>query len=197
MSKRVLEIANHVFAIEADAVSNALTLIDSDALTSVVTLLKDAQRIAACGCGHSGIACQHFAHLMCCIERPARFIAPATATHGALGYLQMNDVMLLASRGGKSKELFPILEICKKRDVRVITVTEVVSSPLAQKADVVLKMCFGREADRYNSQGTTSFTIMSVLFDALQCALIEEMGFQNEQFASIHPGGAVGERLNC
>ena len=69
-------------------------------------------------------------------------------------------------------------------------------SPLAQGADIVLKMHVNRETDKYNSQGTTSTTALCVIFHALQAALIEVTGFKNEQFALIHPGGAVGERLN-
>ena len=161
-----------------------------------VEVLAKAERIASSGCGHSGICCMHFAHLMCCIERPARFISPAEAVHGATGYLKQGDVMLLASRGGKTKELLPIMDICRKKGVTIISVTENLSSPLAEGADIVLPMSVTRETDRYNSQGTTSFTVLAVLFDALQSALIEVTGYQNESFALIHPGGAVGERLN-
>ena len=159
-------------------------------------LLAGAVRIGAAGCGHSGIACQHFTHLMCCIERPARFISPAEAIHGATGYLQEGDVMVFASRGGKTAELLPILEICKAKNVKVITVTENMESPLAKGADVVLRQYVNRETDKYNSQGTTSTTSLCVIFHALQAALIEVTGYRNEQFALIHPGGAVGERLN-
>ena len=168
----------------------------AEAFSSAVEALAKAPRIGASGCGHTGIACQHFAHLMCCIERPARFISPAEAVHGATGFLQQGDVMLLASRGGKTAELLPILEICRKKHVTVITVTENLTSPLAEGADIVLEMRVNRETDRWNTQGTSSFTAMNVIFDALQAALIEETGFQPEQFAVIHPGGAVGERLN-
>ncbi|HKM08351.1 MAG TPA: hypothetical protein VJ869_15450, partial [Sphaerochaeta sp.] len=63
-------------------------------------------------------------------------------------------------------------------------------------SDIVIKMHITRETDKYNSQGTTSFVVLSAIFDALQAALVEETGFANEQFALIHPGGAVGERLN-
>ena len=168
----------------------------AEAFSSAVEALAKAPRIGASGCGHTGIACQHFAHLMCCIERPARFISPAEAVHGATGFLQQGDVMLLASRAGKTAELLPILEICRKKHVTVIAVTENLASPLAEGADVVLEMRVNRETDRWNTQGTSSFTAMNVIFDALQAALIEETGFQPEQFALIHPGGAVGERLN-
>lgn len=184
------------FAIEADCLAHAAEYIDKESFAKAVDLLAGAVRIGAAGCGHSGIACQHFAHLMCCIERPARFISPAEAIHGATGYLQEGDVMLFASRGGKTAELLPILDICKAKKVKVITITENTVSPLAMGADVVLRQYVNRETDKYNSQGTTSTTSMCVIFHALQSALIEETGYRNEQFALIHPGGAVGERLN-
>ena len=104
--------------------------------------------------------------------------------------------MVFASRGGKTKELLPILDICKRKGVKVITVTENLESPLATGADVVLKQYVNRETDKYNSQGTTSSTALCMIFHALQTALIEETDYKNEQFALIHPGGAVGARLN-
>ena len=189
--------AEDSFAIESSALMRALEFLDRSSFERAVTVLANAVRIGASGCGHSGIACQHFAHLMCCIELPARFISPAEALHGASGFLKQGDVMILASRGGKTAELLPILEICQHKDVTVIGITENTESPLAQGADIVLKMHVERETDKYNSQGTTSFVVLSAIFDALQAALIEQTGFQNEQFAVIHPGGAVGARLNA
>lgn len=190
------QVARDAFLIEADAVEKALHAIPEESFMRAVDVLSKAERIGASGCGHSGIVCQHFAHLMCCIERPARFISPAEAVHGATGYLKKGDVMVFASRGGKTKELLPILDICKKKEVTVISVTENLTSPLAEGADIVIPMVVTKETDRYNSQGTTSTTVLSVIFDALQAALIEVTGYRNEQFALIHPGGAVGERLN-
>ena len=67
---------------------------------------------------------------------------------------------------------------------------------MALGSDIIIKMHVERESDKYNSQGTTSFVVLPSIFDALQAALVEETGFKNEQFALIHPGGAVGERLN-
>lgn len=194
--KSAWQAAQQAFRIEAEALSAMAGRLEEGEFLRAVEVLAGAERIGSSGCGHSGIACQHFAHLMCCIERPARFISPAEAVHGATGYLKAGDVMLLASRGGKTKELLPIQEICRKKGVTVIAVTENLSSPLAAGADLVLPMAVTRETDRYDSQGTTSFTVLSALFDALQAALIEVTGYRSEQFALIHPGGAVGERLN-
>lgn len=196
MKKETLTQVKNVFAIESECIKNMENYFDEDAFSKAVELLKNAERIGTAGCGHSGIICQHFAHLMCCIELPARFISPAEAVHGATGYLKKNDVMVFASRGGKTKELIPILNICKEKGVKIITVTENLDSPLALDADVVLKQYVNRETDKYNSQGTTSSTSLAVIFHLLQTALIEETDYKNEQFALIHPGGAVGERLN-
>ncbi len=196
MKKETLQQVKAVYEIESECISKMADYFDETAFDMAVELLKNAERIGSTGCGHSGIICQHFAHLMCCIERPARFISPAEAVHGATGFLKENDVCVFASRGGKTKELMPILDICKSKGVKIIAITENMDSQLAINADVVLKQYVNRETDKYNSQGTTSSTSLAVIFHLLQTALIEETGYKNEQFAVIHPGGAVGERLN-
>lgn len=185
-----------VYSIEAKCIKKMEKYFDQDAYTKAVELLMKAPRIGTTGCGHSGIMCQHFAHLMCCIELGAKFISPAEAVHGGTGFLKENDVMVFASRGGKTKELLPILEICKAKGVKIIAITENLDSPLAMDADVVIRQYVNRETDKYNAQGTTSSTSLAVIFHILQTALIEETNYRNEQFALIHPGGAVGERLN-
>jgi len=196
MKKVTLDQVKNVFAIESECIRNMEEYFDVTEFSKAVELLKNAKRIGTTGCGHSGIICQHFAHLMCCIEISARFISPAEAIHGGMGFLKKDDVMVFASRGGKTKELLPIIDICKTKGVKVITITENLESPLANSSDVVLKQYVNRETDRYNSQGTTSSTSLAVIFHLLQTALIEETNYKNEQFALIHPGGAVGERLN-
>ncbi len=196
MERNTLDAVMNAYRIESECIMEMMNYFDKEKFSAAVELLKSAPRIGTCGCGHSGIMCQHFAHLLCCIERPARFISPAEAVHGATGFLQEGDVMVFASRGGKTKELLPIMEICRNKEIKTISITENLESPLAISADVVLKQYVNRETDRYNSQGTTSSTALCMIFHTLQTALIEETGFKNEQFAVIHPGGAVGERLN-
>lgn len=196
MKKESLEMAKNAYKIESACIAEALERFDEDAFDAALKLLMNAERIGTTGCGHSGIMCSHFAHLMCCIELSAKFIPPSEAVHGGCGFLKKGDVMVFASRGGKTKELIPILDICKAKGVKVITITANTDSPLAKAADTVLVQYVNRETDRYNCQGTTSSTSLCVMFHALQTALIEETGFSNGKFALIHPGGAVGERLN-
>lgn len=196
MKKESLELAKQVYEIEKECIEKMADFFDEEAYSKAVEMLKNAERIGATGCGHSGIICKHFVHLMNCIDNPAKFISPAEAVHGGTGFLQKGDVCVFASRGGKTKELLPILDICKAKGVNVITVTENLASPLATGADVVLKQYVNRETDKYNCQGTTSSTSLAVIFHVLQTALMEETDFKNEQFALVHPSGAVGERLN-
>ena len=196
VKNEAIQAAKAAYDIEAACITEMKEFVDDAQFAKAIELLSNAERIGTCGCGHSGIVCQHMAHLMCCIERPARFISPAEAVHGASGYLQKGDVMIFASRGGKTAELLPIVDICKAKGVSIISVTENMESPLAQAADVVLKQHVNRETDKWNAQGTTSTTALCMIFHALQAGVIEQTGYQAEQFALIHPGGAVGERLN-
>jgi len=196
MKRDMIEFSKNAFRIEAQTILDTGENMDWEAFVLAVDLLASAERIAASGCGHSGIACMHFAHSMCCIERPARFLSPAEALHGATGFLQHGDVLVLASRGGKTAELMPMIDIAKKKKISIISVTEKTDSPMALSSDVTLPMTVNREIDRYDAQGTSSFVALSAVFDALQSAVMETTGYTSEQFALIHPGGAVGERLN-
>ena len=196
MRDEYVDTALAAFETESDSLLATKDAIDKEEFKRAVIALATAERIAASGCGHSGIACRHFAHLMCCIDLPARFLSPAEAVHGGLGYLKDGDVLLIVSRGGKTDELVPIAEVARKKGATVICVTEKTDSPLAALSDIKLKMAITKECDKYNCQGTTSFAVTCAIFDALQTALIEFTDYKNEQFALIHPGGAVGKRLN-
>lgn len=189
-------VALQAFQNEAESVSATAKALSIPEFSDAAYAIATAERIATCGCGHSGIACAHFAHLLCCVERPSRFLPPSEAVHGGLGFVKENDVMVLASRGGETDELLPIIDICRTKKAVIIAVTENLSSSLAKRSDIVLPMKVTRECDKYNSQGTASFVALSAIFDALQAAVIEITGYNNHQFALIHPNGAVGKRLN-
>ena len=139
---------------------------------------------------------QEFAHSLCCIERGAMFMPPCEAVHGGLGALKREDALVMVSRGGKTAELLPVIDVCRKRGATLIAVTENLDSPLARAADIVLALHIGRESDKHNIMATSSFMATVALFDALLAALIEETGYEREMFALIHPGGAVGNLLN-
>ena len=196
MDTAVWELAKRAFHIESESILQTVQALDAGAFGKAVDALASAGKVGTSGCGHSGIACMHFAHSLCCIEKPARFLSPSEAVHGASGFLGVGDVLVLASRGGQTAELLPIADICHGKGGTVIGIMENPHSPLGEKSDIILGIRVLRECDRHDSQGTTSFAVMNALFDALQTALVEVLAFSNDRFAHIHPGGAVGLRLN-
>ncbi len=88
MTEEALKRAKEAFVIEKECIEKMLDYFDEDKFGKAVELLKNAPRIGVAGCGHSGIICEHFSHLMCCIELPAKFISPAQALHGGMGFLK-------------------------------------------------------------------------------------------------------------
>lgn len=182
--------------IESIAISNMMKTVMSDSFNQAVDVIANCQRIMTCASGSSGIAAKKFAHSLCCIERGAMFMPPSEAVHGGLGALKCDDVMIMISRGGKTAELLPIINVCNKKGAKLIAVTENLDSPLAKCADIILPLKIDKESDKFNVMATSSYVATIALFDALLCALIEETDYTDDQFALIHPGGAVGEKLN-
>ncbi len=194
--KSSLEMAKKSLETELQAVKDVLDTMDWEAFSKAVDALSKCDRIITSASGSSGIAAKKFAHTLCCIERPAQFLPPCEAMHGGLGAVQEGNVVVLVSRGGKTSELLPVLEVSMKKKAIIIGVTENMESPIAKNSDIVLPMHIEKESDKYNMQATSSYIATIALFDALICAVMEETDYKKEQFALIHPGGAVGARLN-
>lgn len=181
---------------EREAVENALSRISEKDFGRAVDLLANCPRIMTSASGSSGIAAKKFAHSLCCIERGAMFMPPCEAVHGGMGGIKREDVMVMVSRGGKTSELLPLIDVVTKKGASLIAVTENPDSPLAKAASVVLLMSVGKESDPLGLMATSSYVQTIAIFDALLAALIEETGYTAEQFGLIHPGGAVGEHIN-
>lgn len=182
--------------IEQQAVGRVAETLNPTAFQQAVEALSRCPKVITCASGSSGVAAKKFAHSLCCIERSGYFLSPSEAVHGGLGCVQEGDCVVMASRGGKTAELLPILPVCQKKGAVLIGVTENLESPLAKASRILLPLSIQRESDKYNVMATASFMATIALFDALLCGIMEETGYRLEQFALIHPGGAVGERLN-
>ncbi len=182
--------------IEQEAVANMLGCVRSEAFRQAVDLLAHTDHVVTCASGTSGIAAKKLAHSLCCIDLTAMFLPPCEAVHGGLGALKKDNVLVMISRGGKTAELLPIISACGKREAKLIAITENLESPLARAADLILPLTVERESDKYNMMATASYVATIALCDALLTALMEEMDYKKEQFAPIHPGGAVGQMLN-
>ena len=194
--EEVIARAKESINIEAKAIADINSYLDEDSFYEAVKALAAAPRITTCASGSSGIAAKKFAHSLCCIERGAQFLSPAEAVHGGMGCMKKGDVVVMVSRGGKTAELLPIIDVCNKKGVTLIGVTENLNSILAQKSQIVVPMKIERESDCLNTMATTSYVVTIALFDAMLNALMVMTDYTLEQFALIHPGGAVGAKLN-
>ncbi len=188
--------AIHTWEIGAFEIGRLVRSIDQTAFeTCAREIASCTGRIAVLGVGTSGAAAKKIAHSLSCIERPSFYLSPGDAVHGALGLVQVGDIAILISKGGGTKEILNVIPALKTKKVRIIAVTEKEDSPLAKASDILLKIKIEKEADEFNMLATTSTMAVIAVFDALCIALMELTGYSREQFAIIHPSGAVGERL--
>jgi len=188
--------AVHVWRLGSETLSRLKDEVDRDAWHGCVQVLADCRgRIVTSGVGTSGAAAKKIAHSLSCIERPAFFLSPADAVHGALGAAQKGDVAILISKGGGTAEILSMISALKAKGVFLIGVTENECSCLARQSDLLLKVKIESEAGPFNMLATTSTMAVVAVFDAVCIALMYLNGYTKEQFALIHPGGEVGRRL--
>lgn len=194
--QEILTSVNNTWQAEEAAIARLRSGFPEEAILAAVKMLGDCGgRILVSGCGTSAAAAKKVAHTLCCVERPAAFLSPSDAAHGALGLLQRDDVLILISKGGGTGELLNLIPACRAKGARLIGVTENPDSPLGIRADLVLPVRVEREPCPFNMLATASTLAVIAVFDAISIALMSYTGYTREQFAIIHPGGAVGDRL--
>ena len=193
--KDLFEVMRRAVENEATAVTKLAEEMDERAFGDALELLLQSTLTVTSACGSSGFAAKKFAHSLCCVECPAKFVPPSEAVHGGMGALKKGNVLVLVSKGGKTEELMPLCEIAQKKGARVIVVTACPDAPLAQAADVVLCLPNVPESDRYGVMSTASFASTIAVFDALMMGIMEARDYPLSDFALIHPGGAVGKQI--
>ena len=190
-----LTLARKVLRIEADAILGLVDRLD-DRFSRAVLMLRDCQgRVIVTGMGKSGIICRKIAATLSSTGTPAFFLHPAEAIHGDLGVVQRDDVVVAVSQSGETGEILRLLETIRRIGARLIAVTGVPKSTLAQASDVALDCHIAEEACPMNLAPTASTTAALALGDALAMTLLVEKGFRLEDFANLHPGGKIGKRL--
>jgi D-arabinose 5-phosphate isomerase GutQ len=192
----IIQTAVNSLQIERDAIADIVDYLDKESFYEAVKVLSSCPKIITCASGSSGIAAKKFSHSLCCIERNAQFLSPAEAVHGGMGCMKKGDAVVMVSRGGKTVELLPIIDVCNKKDVILIGITENLDSTLAKQSQIVVPIKIKRESDKLNVMATSSFIATVAIFDAMLAAIMEVTNYRLDQFALIHPGGAVGNRLN-
>ncbi len=196
MKDDLQESIKNTLSVEASSIANLINTIAYENILDTVKLIGDCKgKVIVAGCGTSAAAARKIAHSLCCVERPASYLNPADAVHGALGLLQKEDIFILISKGGNTREILSMIPACKTKGAKLIGVTESAESVLARESDILLKIKVDREPCPFNMLATASTLAVIAVFDAVCIALMHYTGYTREQFAVIHPGGAVGDRL--
>src|SRR5436190_8364819 len=188
-------LARKVLQIEAAAL---LALVDrlDDNFDRALRMIHDCQgRVIVTGMGKSGIISRKIAATLASTGTAAFFLHPAEATHGDLGVIQNDDVLLAISHSGETQEVLRLLEAIRRIGVGILAITGNPLSTLAQAADVALDCQVSEEACPLNLVPTASTTAALAMGDALCMTLLVEKGFREEDFAMIHPGGKLGKKL--
>jgi arabinose-5-phosphate isomerase len=187
--------ARAALRIETQAVAALTERIGEEFAQACELILSCRGRVVVSGIGKSGHIGSKIAATLASTGTPSFFLHPAEASHGDLGMVTGEDVLLALSNSGTTEELLRIVPLVKRLGARLIAVTGQPASPLARLADVHLDASVEREACALNLAPTASTTACLALGDALAVALLEARGFSEQDFARSHPGGALGRRL--
>jgi arabinose-5-phosphate isomerase len=188
-------LARKVLETEAAAILALVERLDSQFDCAVQLLRHCKGRVVLTGMGKSGIICRKIAATLSSTGTPALFLHPAEAVHGDLGVITSDDVVVALSSSGETDELLRLLEHIRRLGAKLIAITGVRTSTLAQAADVALDCSVAEEACPLNLAPTASTTAALAIGDALAMTVCEEKGFGEEDFANLHPGGKIGKRL--
>jgi arabinose-5-phosphate isomerase len=192
---QVLRLARETFDIEAAALSGLAARVDARFVQAVQRVLQTTGRVVVMGMGKSGHIGRKIAATLASTGTPAFFVHPAEASHGDLGMVTANDLVLAISNSGESGELTALLPVLKRLGVPLIAMTGDPRSTLAHHAELTLDCSVDREACPLNLAPTASTTAQLAMGDALAVALLDARGFRPEDFARSHPGGALGRKL--
>lgn len=189
------DIAREVIEKEADAIAGLLDRLDENFEKAVDAILGITGRVIVTGMGKSGIIGKKIAATFSSTGTPAVFLHPAEAIHGDLGIVTRRDIVLAISKSGDTAELHQLIPAFKRLGLTIILLSGQIDSPMAQRSDIVIDCSVPSEACPNNLVPTSSSTAAVVMGDALAIALFRKRGFSAEDFAKLHPGGALGRRL--
>ncbi len=194
--KEILRHAREVISIEAEAVQGLLDRLDENFVRAVETLLACRGRVVVTGIGKSGLVGRKIVATLTSTGTPAIFLHPVEGLHGDLGMVTAQDVLLAISNSGETSEIINLLPSVQKIGAKIISLTGCLTSTLAKNSQIVIDVGVEREACPLGLAPTSSTTATLVIGDAIAVALMRQRKFGEKDFALLHPGGSLGERLN-
>jgi arabinose-5-phosphate isomerase len=187
--------ARRVLALEADALGLMSRSLGDPFVKAVETILAAKGRVICTGIGKSGHVARKIAATMASTGTQAYFVHATEASHGDLGMIAQDDVVLALSKSGETKELADMIGYAKRYSIPLIGMTAKADSTLGRASDILLQVPDAAEACAETNAPTTSTTLMIAMGDALAVALLESKGFKADHFKVFHPGGKLGAML--
>ncbi|MBI1339163.1 KpsF/GutQ family sugar-phosphate isomerase [bacterium] len=184
-----------VLALEGAALYQLAESLDAGFAAAVATMLEARGRVICAGVGKSGHVARKIAATLASTGTPALFVHPTEASHGDLGMITANDVVIALSKSGETSELSDLIHYTRRFAIPLIALTANAGSTLGAAADIRLIIPPAEEACAETQAPTTSTTLMMAMGDALAVALLELRGFKSDQFKVFHPGGKLGAML--
>ncbi len=192
---RVLNRATETLKIEADAILQLIPRLNENFEKAVEAIIKCEGKIILTGIGKSGQIARKIASTFSSTGTPAVYLHPAESSHGDLGLISRNDLVIALSYGGETSELNPVLNYISRNGTFLIALTGKAKSTLAQAANLFLDVSVEKEACPLNLAPTSSSTATLAMGDALAMSVLEVRGFKTENFAELHPSGSLGAKL--
>lgn len=190
-----LDLAREVLLIESRELESIAKRLDKRFTDAVELILQCHGRVVVSGMGKSGHIGRKIASTFASTGSPAFFVHPGEASHGDLGMITADDLVIALSNSGESEELLAILPMIKRLGAKIISITGHPGSTLAKESDIHLDAHVSQEACPLGLAPTASTTAMLALGDALAVTVLDQRGFSADDFARSHPGGSLGRRL--
>ena len=191
----ILALAKKTILSESDSINKLSGLLDESFVKCIEIIFNSKGRLIVTGIGKSAIIAQKIVASLNSTGTPSMFLHASEAIHGDLGMVQTNDIVICISKSGNSPEIKILVPIIKRFGNTLIAITGNIHSFLAKGSDYILDTTIDSESCPLNLAPTNSTTAQLVMGDAIMVCLMELRGFQNEDFAKYHPGGALGKKL--
>ena len=192
---KIKKVGQDVIKLESVALAKLAQSLDKDFVKAVELIAQVNSKIIISGVGKSGNIAGKIAASFTSTGIPAIYLNPVDASHGDMGILEKNDVLIILSNSGESHELADLINYSKKKKIKIISITSTDKSLLSKNSDINLILPSHKEADKLQIIPTTSTTMSLALGDALCCSVLSLRKFDKKSFVELHPGGKIGKKL--
>ena len=192
---KIKKVGQEVIKLESIALAKLSKNLNNDFVKAVELISKQSGKIIISGVGKSGNIAGKIAASFTSTGIPAIYLNPVDASHGDMGIVEKNDVLIILSNSGETHELADLINFSKKKKIKIISITSSKKSLLSKNSDIGLVLPPHSEADKLQTIPTTSTTMSLALGDALCCSVLSLRKFDKKSFSELHPGGKIGKKL--